>query len=99
MRRTLIALALAASPAFAHGGGSHLKGIVTAVSSDHITVKGADGHETTATVNDKTQVLRGSSRAKVSEVKEGERVVVHTHKQGGGLDAVEVRLGATKSKH
>ena len=98
MRNILIALALAATPAFAHEGGAHLKGVVTAVSPDHITVKAADGHETIVTVTDKTQFVRGSAPAKISDVKEGERVVVHARKGSGGLEAAEVHLGAQQAK-
>ena len=94
MRNILIALALAALPAFAHGGGAHVKGTVTAVSADQIKVQGADGKETAVKVTEKTQFVRGDAPAGVADVKVGERVVIHARRQGSGLEAVEVHLGA-----
>ena len=99
MCKILIALALATSPVFAHEGGTHLKGTVLSAAADQLTVKSADGHETTLTVTEKTRFMRGSAPASLAEVKKGERVVIHARKAGSGLEAAEVHLGAHPAKH
>ena len=91
-------LGLAASPLLAHGGGAHLKGTVSAVAPDQITVKDTDGHESQAKITAQTRFLRGKAVGKREDLHEGDRVVVHTHKQGDGLEAVEVHYGATRKR-
>lgn len=93
-RNLLVALALAASPGFAHEGGVHVKGTVTAVSADQIKVQGADGKETAVKVTERTHLVRGGAPSRVADVKEGERIVIHARRQGSGLEAIEVHLGA-----
>ena len=98
MRNILIAVVVASLsfPAFAHEGGAHVKGTITSVSADHLTVKGTGGHETTVKLTEKTEFVRGGAPATIADVKEGERVVVHARKQSGGLEAVEVHLAGHK---
>lgn len=100
MRNLLIALTIASLglPAAAHEGGAHVKGTITSVSTGLVTVKGADGHERTVSVTDKTEYVRGGAPATAAELKPGERVVIHTRKQGSGLEAVEVHLAAQKAR-
>jgi hypothetical protein len=89
-------LGFAASPLLAHGGGPHLKGTVVAISADEIKVKGVDGDESTAKITATTKFVRGKEPGKKDELKQGDRVVVHTRKKGNALEAVEVRYGATQ---
>jgi hypothetical protein len=89
-------LGLAASPLLAHGGGAHLKGTVSAIASDQITVKDADGHEEQAKITPQTRFMRGKTVGKREDLHQGDRVVVHTRKQGAGLEAVEIHYGATR---
>jgi hypothetical protein len=91
-------LGLAASPLLAHGGGSHLKGTVSAVAADQITVKDADGHESQAKITPQTRFMRGKAVGKQADLHQGDRVVVHTRKQGDGLEAVEVHYGAAQKR-
>jgi hypothetical protein len=89
-------LGLAALPSLAHGGGAHLKGIVSEIASDRITVKDAEGHEAEATITRQTKFMHGKAAGKADDLHRGDRVVVHTHKDGDKLEAVEVHYGATK---
>ena len=91
-------LALAASPLLAHGGGAHLKGTVSAVAADRITVKGADGHESEAKLTQRTRFVRGKTAGKREDLHPGDRVVVHTRMAGEGLEAVEVHCGGAAKK-
>ncbi len=94
----VVLLGLAASPLLAHGGGAHLKGTVSAIASDQITVKDADGHESEAKITPQTRFMRGKAVGKREELHQGNRVVVHTRKKGDALEAVEVHYGATAKK-
>lgn len=91
-------LGLAALPSLAHGGGAHLKGTVSAIASDQITVKGPDGHDSQATVTAETRFMRGKALGKREELHQGDRVVVHTRKKGDGLEAVEVHYGTAAKR-
>ena len=91
-------LGLTALPSLAHGGGAHLKGTVSAIAADQITVKGQDGHDSQATVTSATRFMRGKAVGKREELHPGDRVVVHTRKKGDSLEAVEVHYGATAKK-
>lgn len=92
-------LGLAASPVLAHGGGPHLKGTVSAIAPDQITVKDADGHESPARITPQTRFIRSKAVGKREDLQQGDRVVVHTSKKGDGLEAVEVRYGATRKRN
>src|SRR5882724_4530352 len=92
-------LGLAALPALAHGGGPHLKGTISAISADQVTVKDADGHESQAKITPQTRFIRSKAVGSREDLHQGDRVVVHTRKKGDGLEAVEVRYGATRKRN
>jgi hypothetical protein len=93
-----VLVGLAASPLLAHGGGPHLKGTVTGITADQITMKDAEGHESQAKITPQTHFLRGKAVGKRDDLHQGDRVVVHTRKKGDSLEAVEVHYGATAKK-
>jgi hypothetical protein len=93
-----VSIGLVSLPLLAHGGAPHLKGTVSAIASDQITVKNSDGHESEARLTPQTRFLRGNAAGKREDLHEGDRVVVHTRKQGEALEAVEVHYGATLKK-
>jgi hypothetical protein len=81
------------SPAYAHGGGPHVLGTVKAVGAKSITVTDATAKPVVVSVDDKTTVERGGKPATLTEVKVGERVVVHTRKTAAGLVAIIIKVG------
>ena len=89
---------LAAFPLLAHGGGAHLKGTLSAIASEQITVKDADGHESEAKITPQTRFMRGKTVGKRDDLHPGDRVIVHTRKKGDGLEAVEVHYGGAPQK-
>jgi hypothetical protein len=91
-------LGLAALPVLAHGGGPHLKGTVSAISADQITVKDADGREWQARITAQTRFIRSKVVGNREDLQQGDRVVVHTRKKSHELEAVEVRYGAMRKK-
>jgi hypothetical protein len=100
MRRKILAFAflleLCGTAALAHGGGPHLKGTAAAISADQITVEGTDGRSTVAKITPQTRFIAGKAVGKREDLKQGDRVIVHTRKQGDGLEAIEVRYKARK---
>ncbi len=98
MAAALVA-ALAASPlAVAHEGHAHkVMGTVAALHENHLEVKAADGKTTAVTLDDKTKILRGKTKAATQDIKPGERVVVTAMERKGAdgkveMLATEVRL-------
>lgn len=97
--RTLLCAALLAFPLFAHGGGAHLKGVVSAIAADAITVQTPEGELRTARITRDTLFVRGKAPATWQEVKRGERVVVHARGHGAALEAREVQLPPARTKN
>jgi exosome complex RNA-binding protein Rrp4 len=87
------ALALAmTTAAFAHGGNDHVRGVVTQVSAQSITVQVSPKVTKTLTLSDKTVYKRAGKTAQVSDLKVGDRVVVDVPEKT--TQAVEVTIGA-----
>src|SRR5258708_16916359 len=82
-------LGLAASPLLAHGGGAHLKGTVSAVAPDQITVKDTDGHEAQAKITPQTRFMRGKAVGNQEDLHQGDPVVGHTRKNCPGPRAAK----------
>ncbi len=61
----------------AHGGHEHLMGIIAALSGQSITVKTGDDHLVKVTVNASTKYERDGKPALLTDVKVGQRAVVH----------------------
>ena len=101
MQRRLLTFAilfgLASPPVVAHGGGAHLKGTISALSAESVTIKAAGGSAEEAKITDHTVFMRGKAAGKASDLKVGDRVVVHTHKEGNTVEATEIHY-ATRSK-
>ena len=94
MKWMILSIALlpgsAAPPVLAHGGGPHLKGTVSAISAEQITVEGEAGRPASAKITPETRFVRGKATGKREDLKQGDRVVVHTRKQGDALEALEI---------
>jgi len=105
MKRASIALSLSALlfslAAFAHGGGPHVMGTVKSLDDKSITVSTKSGEDTTIAIDTKTQFEKSGAKAAAKDLAVGERVVVHSRKDGDNLSAVLVKFGAPgkKPKH
>jgi hypothetical protein len=95
---TAVFLGLAASPLLAHGGGPHLRGTVSAIAPDQITVKDAGGRESQVKITPQTLFMQGKAMGKPEDLHQGDRVVVHTRRKADGLEAVEVHYGAARRR-
>jgi len=95
MKSLFLSAALAlgiASAAFAHGGNDHVRGVVTQVSPQSITVQVSPKVTKTLTLSDKTVYKRGAKAAQLGDVKVGDRVVIDVPEKT--TQAVEVTLGS-----
>jgi hypothetical protein len=94
--KRLLALAapivLAATFAFAHGGNEHVRGIVTQISAQSITVQTADKASKMLAVTAKTTVQRSGKTAHLADVKVGDRVVIDVPEKT--TDALLIQIGA-----
>ncbi len=91
----VLALAVAAT-LFAHGGEEHITGVVKAIATDSVTVETLK-HETVMVLfTPKMEVTKSKVAAKISDLKVGDRVVIHAVKnKDGKYEAHEVTWGAT----
>ena len=102
-RRLILGAALVAALAipgytFAHEGHVHkVMGTVSTLHENHLEVKATDGKMSMITLNEKTAILRGKTKATARDIKPGERVVVSATEMKGKdgkttMIATEVRL-------
>lgn len=84
---------LLAGLALAHGKEQHIKGTVSKLSANEITVKAVDGTETTVAVSGETKFTKNGAPATANDLKVGNRVVIHASKEGGKLTAETVKFG------
>src|SRR5260221_3468823 len=88
-------LALSAAVIVAHAGHDHVRGVVTKVSAQSITVQTADNTTKTLTISDKTAVQQAGKPVQIADVKVGDRVVVDVPEKK--TEAVLIRIGAGKA--
>ena len=95
LTRALIALfAVVAAPAvWAHGGQEHVMGTVSSASATELVVKTTTGAEKTIQLTADTKVEKDGELSTAADLQPGQRVVVHTRKQGDALTAVLIKTG------
>lgn len=76
--------------AFAHEGNEHVRGVVTEVSPQSITLETTDRKTTTLTVTSKTTFQLAGKTAHLADLKVGDRVVVDVSEKS---DALLVQIG------
>jgi Domain of unknown function (DUF5666) len=90
-------VALAVGAAFGHGKGPHVMGKVTAMTDSSITVQTKAKDPVTVYTMPTTKYEKSGSAAAMTDLKIGDRVVIHAEKMGDKLMANEVQFGAMKS--
>ncbi len=94
---SVLALVLAISAgAVAHEGNDHVRGVITAVSAQSVTVQLADKTTKTLSIDTKTTFETGGKPAHLGDVKVGDRVVIDVpeHK----TNALLIKVGAATKK-
>src|SRR5215207_11499103 len=96
-RLVVLAFILAAGPpaALAHDGPHKKMGTVTIVGADHVTMKTTDGKDVIIGVNAKTRILKGKTPAKLTDLKEGTRIVATVSSDKAPFTATRIAVGVT----
>jgi hypothetical protein len=82
--------------ASAHGNNTHVRGVVTQLSAQSITVQLANNTSKTLTLSPKTSFERAGKPASMSDLKVGDRVVIDVPKNT--TEALEVQIGTAPKK-
>ena len=91
---SVIALVLAVSAgALAHNGNDHVRGVITAVSAQSVTVQLPDKTTKTLSISAKTEFENSGKPAHLADVKIGDRVVIDVPEHG--TNALLIKVGAT----
>jgi hypothetical protein len=86
------AVTLIGTVAFAHGGNEHVRGVVTQVSAQSVTVRTADKATKTLTLTDKTALKQAGKAAQLSDLHVGDRVVIDVPEKT--TTALLIQIGA-----
>lgn len=87
----IAALVVSAAIVFAHEGNEHVRGVVTQVSPQSITVQTTDKKATTLKLTEKTTFQLAGKVAHLADLKIGDRVVVDVPEKSS--DALLVQIG------
>jgi ribosomal protein S17 len=90
-------VALAAGAAFAHGKEQHVMGKVIAMTDSSITVQTKAKNPVTVYTMAETKYENSGAAASMTDLKVGDRVVIHAEKMGEKLMANEVHFGVMKN--
>ena len=94
---SVIALVLAISAgALAHNGNDHVRGTVTQVSAQSVTVQLADKTSKTLTISAKTEFETAGKPGHLADVKVGDRVVIDVPEHGSS--ALLIKVGTIPKK-
>jgi hypothetical protein len=90
----ILVVALMPIIASAHGGEEHVIGTVTKVSVTSVTVKTTDGKTVQVGFDAKTTYSRADQPIQKTDIKVGDRIVIHATEVNEKLIAHTVELGA-----
>ncbi len=96
--RRVLLLALLPVLAIAHGGLEHVRGVVAKVSDQSVTVTTAAGKTVEVLLDAQTTYARADKPIQKSDLKVGDRVVIHAAEKGTTLTAHTVEVGVSTSK-
>ena len=94
----LLLAVLVALPALAHGTKKHVTGTIEKLSTESIVVKTQDGKSVEIKLAPTTTYVTSANKpAKLADLAEGQRVVVHADPKGADLIAATVKVSAAKA--
>jgi Cu/Ag efflux protein CusF len=100
LRRMFLGILSIVLPAMllAHGGFEHVTGFVRAIDANSVTVETVKHEIVTVLLTPQTDVLKSGVKAKMADLKIGDRVAIHAMKnKDGKLEAHEVSFGPVKA--
>ena len=80
----------------AHGGNEHVRGVITAVSAQSVTVQLPDKSTKTLSISAKTEFETSGKPAHLADVKIGDRVVIDVPEHGN--NALSIKVGSGRKK-
>ena len=89
----IVCLVLLPAIARAHGGEVHVTGTVTQISDSSVTVKTTAGKTVEVGFDGKTAYTRAKRPIQKSEIKAGDRIVIHAEEVNQKLVAKTVQIG------
>jgi Domain of unknown function (DUF5666) len=89
---TLFAVLAAGTITLAHGDNDHVRGTVTQISAQGITIQTTAKATRTLALSDKTTFEKSGRKATLADLKVGDRVVIDVPKKTN--EALEVQFGA-----
>jgi hypothetical protein len=87
-----VAFLAAGTSVFAHGGNEHVRGVVTQISAQSITVQTTAKTPRVLTLSEKTVFKQAGKDVHLSDVKVGDRVVIDVPEKKN--DALLIQIGA-----
>lgn len=93
----ILSLALLPTVAIAHGGEEHVIGTVTKISDTSITVKTTAGKTVEVGFDAKTTYARAKQPIQKTDIKVGDRIVIHAVEVNEKLVAHTVEIGAASA--
>src|SRR6202140_1988173 len=91
----IVSLALLPTIATAHGGEEHVTGTVTKISDTSVTVKTKAGKTVEVGFDAKTTYTRAKQPIQKTDIKVGDRIVIHAMEMNEKLVAHTVEIAAT----
>jgi Cu/Ag efflux protein CusF len=83
---------------WAHGNEKHVMGVVKSVGTDSVTVETTSHQSQTVQITAQTKFVKSGAVSSLSDLKAGDKVVIHAKLSGNKLEATEVKFGATPKK-
>ncbi len=90
----IVSLALLPTIATAHGGEEHVTGTVTTISDTSVTVKTTAGKTVEVGFDAKTTYAHAKQPIQKTDIKVGDRIVIHAMEMNEKLVAHTVEIGA-----
>ena len=94
----IVSLALLPTIAIAHGGEEHVTGTVTKISDTSVTVKTTAGKTVEVGFDAKTTYAQGKATIQKTDIKVGDKIVIHAEEVNEKLVAHTVEIGAATAK-
>jgi hypothetical protein len=93
-----LVLALAPAIAFAHDGLEHVRGTISKVSDQSVTVTTTTGKTVEVLIDTQTTYSRADKPIQKSDLKAGDRVMIHAAEKGSTLTAHTVEVALSRAK-
>ena len=94
----LLAVLVFTGSLFAHGNEKHVLGVVKAVGADSVTVETTSHQSQTVQITAQTKFIKSGTPSSLSDLKVGDKVVIHAKPSGNKLEATEIKFGTTPKK-